>query len=776
MELVDGKTLRELLASGPLPMRRLLPIAAQVADGLAKAHAAGIVHRDLKPENIMVNRDGFAKILDFGLAKLSPSLEGADGESRLATVTRGTEPGVVMGTVGYMSPEQAAGQAVDFRSDQFSFGSILYEMATGRRAFERATAVQTLAAIIQDDPEPIGSLNPKTPANLVWSIERCLAKDPEERYGSTKDLARDLASMRDHVSDMSQALPVASLGPRRLSFSRRAAAGALAAAVLIGALVFLGGEWRGRARARSERPPHYSQITSRRGHITGARFAPDGNSVVYSARWGGNASEIFEARLGSPEARALRIFPAGILAVSSAGEMAISLGCEDLWDPCFGTLARVPLSGGAPREVLEGVLSADWSPDGQKLAVARRVDDGFVLEYPLGKVLFKTPGWLGGVRVSPDGASLAFIEHPSLDGIGGRVCLLDSAGKKRNLTGDLPNVGALAWRGAGELIFDNARTSGGRFVGLNALDLSGNAREIFSPADRVWDVSRDGRIVVEMGETRAGIIALPPGATQERDLSWFDTSIAVDLSPDGRDLLFGEGTQAESVYYRRTDGSEAKRLGEGKPLALSPDGKWVVAVQSVPRAQLVLLPTGAGEQKVLSPTSADLYYWAAWFPDSRRIVFAASERGGPKRSFIQDVSGAPPRRILRDGLLATLVSPDGRSIAATSVEGGSYICGADGEGEKPIPGVRADDDLVQWSGDGRSLFVRSAEKETLNLSRVDLATGERTPWKTLVPPDRSSFLEFGAGPRGIRLTPDGLSYAYTCWTRSTSLGIIEGLR
>jgi dipeptidyl aminopeptidase/acylaminoacyl peptidase len=391
-------------------------------------------------------------------------------------------------------------------------------------------------------------------------------------------------------------------------------------------------------------------------------------------------------------------------------------------------------------------------------------------------VLFKTSGWLGSVRVSPDGASLAFVEHPSLDAIGGRICLLDSAGKKRNLTGDLPNLGGLAWRGGGELIFDNARTSGGRFVGLNAMDLSGNAREVFSPADRVWDVSRDGRVLVEMGETRAGIMELTPGATQVLDLSWFDTSNAVDLSTDGRGLLFGEGTYAESVSYRRTDGSEAKRLGDGKPLALSPDGKWVLAVQRTPRTQLVLLPTGAGDQKILPPGSADLYYWAAWFPDSRRIVFAASEKGGSRRSYVQDVGAGPPRRILRDGLLATLVSPDGRSIAATSGEGGAYLCGADGAGEKPIPGVLADDELVQWSGDGRTLFVRGAEKETLNLSRVDLTTGKREPWKTLVPPDRSSFLEFGAGPRGVRLTPDGRSYAYTCWTRSTSLGMIEGLR
>src|SRR5262249_34719227 len=203
MELLEGKTGREILQSGPLPLRRLLSLAAQAADGLAKAHAVGIVHRDLKPENLIVTRDGFLKILDFGLAKLVPAgFEESEG-SGLATVTRATEPGTVLGTVGYMSPDQASGHPDDYRSDQFSLGTILYEMATGKRAFDRSTRVQTLSAIIQEEPEPIGTLNPRTPAPLRWIVERCLAKDREERYASTRDLARDLAGLRDHVSEAS---------------------------------------------------------------------------------------------------------------------------------------------------------------------------------------------------------------------------------------------------------------------------------------------------------------------------------------------------------------------------------------------------------------------------------------------------------------------------------------------------------------------------------------------------------------------------------------------
>src|SRR6266581_521921 len=235
MELVDGKTLRALLEAGPLGIKKTLQIATQIADGLAKAHAAGIVHRDLKPENVMVSRDGFVKILDFGLAKLVPAGFESSDATNLKTVTRGTEPGTVLGTVGYMSPEQASGHPVDFRSDQFSLGAILYEMAAGKRAFDRPTAVQTLSAVIQDDPEPVTAAAPKTPASLVWIIERCLAKDPEERYASTRDLARDLAALRDHASGISVSA-VAQSGPRRFRPTRALLAAAASAGIVFGAL------------------------------------------------------------------------------------------------------------------------------------------------------------------------------------------------------------------------------------------------------------------------------------------------------------------------------------------------------------------------------------------------------------------------------------------------------------------------------------------------------------------------------------------------------------
>jgi serine/threonine protein kinase len=284
MELVEGETLRKILEDGPLPLRRTLQVAAQIADGLSKAHEIGIVHRDLKPENLMVSHDGFGKILDFGLAKLAD-----DGEQRTAlqTVTdRGTRPGTVLGTVGYMSPEQATGDEVDSRSDQFSFGLVLYEMLTGQQAFRGPTAVETLSAIIRADPTPIEQLNPSVPAPVRWIAERCLAKKPADRYGSTRDLARDLASARDHVSELtgSGASPVSAAAPARVG-GRERAAWLMAAALGLLGLALAGMLLRTGAGTTADGPRTGNSATcpaSRNGRVTSGAFAGSMTSATTS--------------------------------------------------------------------------------------------------------------------------------------------------------------------------------------------------------------------------------------------------------------------------------------------------------------------------------------------------------------------------------------------------------------------------------------------------------------------------------------------------------------
>ncbi len=777
MELVEGRTLRDLLVGGPVPQRKLLGIGAQVADGLAKAHAAGIVHRDLKPENLMINRDGFVKILDFGLAKLMPSSFESSGGTNLPTMTRGTEEGTVLGTVGYMSPEQASGEPVDFRSDQFAMGAILYEMASGRRAFERRTPVQTLSAVIQEEPEPLASAAPKTPTNLVWLVERCLAKDPEERYGSTKDLARDLASMRDHPSGISVGIAGEQPPSRRRRRERFIIAGAVLAVAGAAVLSFLAGD-RLRARRDRETPPTIPRaLTFRRGYLTGARFAPDGQTIVYSAAWDGKPSEIFTTRADSAESRTLGIFPAGILAVSSTGEMAISLGCENRWDPCFGTLAHVPLAGGAPREVLEDVGSADWSPDGRELAAIHAVNGRYRIEYPLGKVLYETQGLLASIRVSPRGDLVAFLEHPHRDSRQGIVCVVDRSGHKRNLTEEWSAVDSTLWSPDGKEVF-----FGGNLVGrgreFKGVTLSGKVRSAsWLPA--LDDVSRDGRFLGGVfANKRADIFALTPGNSKERNLSWLGFSEAADLSVDGRKLLFfepsKEGSRHFVTFLRNTDGSDPAMLGEGKPLALSPDEKWALVVQTDTAPHLVLLPTGAGATRALPGGDVVQYHWASFFPDGRRILFAAEEKGRTARSYIQDIAGGAPMPFADEGLRAELVSPDGREIAGSTEEGLPLIFPVEGGGRaRSIDGVEPGESLVQWSGDGKALFVRGSSEPPLVLYRVDLATGKRERWKEFSPADSAGFLEFGSGPKGVRVTPDGRFYAYTLWAASARLLVTD---
>src|SRR5262245_25626582 len=427
MELVDGGTLKDLVASGPV--RKLLDLSTQIADGLAAAHGAGIVHRDLKPANVMVSRNGYVKILDFGLAKL---VTPEDKEVSALQTAAGdpTRPGMVMGTIGYMSPEQAAGRPVDYRSDQFSFGSILYEMATGKRAFERGTTAETMTAIIREEPDSVAQLNPKVPAPVRWILERCLAKDAEDRFGTTKDLARDLASIRDHLSEAS--LPDSGTGKLPAVAARRERRAIWPAIAVLAALAAgIAGLYGGR-RLWHEDPPTFKQLTFRRGTIASARFAPDGQTVFYSAGWEGRPMEIYISRPESPESRPFGLALAEVLAVSTNGELALSLNRRAI-DPFIrgGTLARLSMAGGgSPREVLNDVMWADWSPDGKQLAIIREVGGAQQLEYPIGKVLYRTAGWLESVRVSPRGDQVAFLNHPARSDDGGSGECGDGAGKK----------------------------------------------------------------------------------------------------------------------------------------------------------------------------------------------------------------------------------------------------------------------------------------------------------------------------------------------------------
>ena len=764
MELVDGKTLRELLASGePVQTKKLLDIAVQTAEGLAKAHSAGIVHRDLKPENLMVSKDGYVKILDFGLAKLTETAS-QDVTGLPTVIGSATEPGTVMGTAGYMSPEQASGQPVDFRSDQFTLGTILYEMATGKRAFQRKTGAETLVAIMREEPESLGQLAPAAPAPVRWIVERLLAKDPEERYASTKDLSRDLRSVRDHLSETSASGGLRAAEPakpRRRGWALPAAA-ALAAGIAAGFLL------RGLTSARAGPPVQLAQLTFARGAIMSARFAPDGQTIVYSAAWEGLPLDVFTTRPESSESRSLGLTGAGVLAISSSGELAISLNHHSLFGfETVGTLARVPLAGGAPREILENVEDADWSPDGKSLAVARQVGNRNRIDYPIGKVLYDAPGWTSDVRVSPDGRLVAFIDHPLRGDNNGNVKVVDTDGKVR-LTGPYA-ISGLAWSPRGDEVWSSGRHS------ISATSLSGKTRQIWNlPGGFLQDIARDGRVLCSVNSSRREIVGFSAGEKGERNLTWLNWSFPKGIAADGKTVLFEEqNIQPQGVYLRKLDGSAAVRIGEGDSYGFSPDGRWVLTAREGPSGQFTLLPTGAGEPKPL-PKSGINCQSATWFPDGRRILISGNEAGHGSRLFVQDIPDGKPRAITPEGVsfLFHVVSPDGKSVVATGTDRKIDIYPIEPGEPRPVPGLEPADIPLRWTSDGSSIFVYRPSALPLRVEKVDVKTGRRTLWKEIRPPDPSGVQQVGP----IEIAPDEASYVYSYRRALGELYLATGLR
>ena len=628
-ELLEGQTLRRRLFDGPIPPRQAADYAQQIAQGLVAAHDKHIVHRDLKPENLFITKDNRIKILDFGIAKLT-STEAGEVNS-IASMTTQTKAGSVLGTVAYMSPEQLRAKPVDHRSDIFSLGAILYEMLAGKRAFSGETEVDTMTAVLKEDPPEIIIPRQGVPAAFDQIVRHCLEKEPENRFQSARDLAFALGTMSGvtdkYVARRGKKLRVG----RVLSW--------LAAALLLAAVgVFLG------AILKPVPSPAYRRLTFERGTIYSARFTSDGRSMVYGASWNGRPLQVYFSPAESVSARPLELDSAHLLAVSRGNELAVELNGThgSRLDFVGGMLARAPLAGGAPREILDDVRWADWSPDG-KLAVVHHSQGHSRLEYPIGTALYETNGWVSHIRFSPDGVWIAFMDHPALYDDRGAVCVLDRSGHKTTLSSGWEAEDGLAWSPRGDEVWFTASESGNN-RSLWAVNLSGKQRKILSipGALTLHDISSDGRVLVSLDAER---LAMEWAGKQDKDLSWYDWSIAKDISRDGQWVLFEESSEPAGTNYavaiRKVDGSPPIRLGDGSVGGLSPDGKWAVAVFTGKPQHISLLPTGPGAPREIPlPGLEDIQNGSAHFlADGERIVLNANEPGRPARSYIADLAG-----------------------------------------------------------------------------------------------------------------------------------------
>jgi serine/threonine protein kinase/Tol biopolymer transport system component len=743
-ELLEGETLRERIGATALPLRKAVDYGSQIARGLAAAHEKGIVHRDLKPDNLFITKDGRAKILDFGLAKLVGGDMLTEGETNTAGLAKGTDAGKVLGTVGYMSPEQVRAQPVDHRSDIFSLGAVLYEMFSGKRAFRGASAVETMNAILKEDPPSLSETNRQLPPGLERIVSHCLEKSPEERFQSARDIAFDL----EHVSS-----PSATGSMPALTGSRRKRPGVLllvSVALATGAL----GLWVGR-RGTTQAAPTFERLSFRREFVPTARFAADGRTVVYESYTTNPLSDLLTVQVGSTESHRLEVRDARLAAVSSKGELALRIRRAATGGRI---LARMPLSGGAPRDVAEDVNDADWSPDGSTLAIVRFTGSQQRLEFPPGKALYEAAS-LDHMRLSPRGDRIAFAEHPVFGDSRGDVVVVDLAGRRTVLSAGWADLGALAWAPDGRTVYFSA-TSTGPEHSVYAVDLEGRSRLVYRLPGSVdvHDVAPDGRMLLSVSHGQPRILGRGPGDTAERDLSWLDYGIVHALSRDGKTLLFDEegigGGPEYSTFIRGMDGAPPVRLGAGAARALSPDGKWVVVLSMKPPLRATLLPTGTGDARELPLGSLAQLHFASFTSDGRRLMLLANEAGRDMRLWIQDLDGGDPKPLTDEGRVGV---PDDQAtnIAVYTTQGWELQPLAPGAPARKLTETFATDDILRFTSDGRFLIGRTRDEQPARLFRIELATGKRTAWKELGP---SADVTGRVG--ALDITDDGSVYVY----------------
>ncbi|HVI10727.1 MAG TPA: protein kinase [Candidatus Binatia bacterium] len=758
-ELLEGDTLRELLTTGQLPVRKAVDYTLQMVEGLTAAHDHRIVHRDLKPENLFVTTDGRVKILDFGVAKLQSD---ADSQRPLEELTTVTRSGTVIGTVAYMAPEQLRGKPVDHRSDIFSVGAIFYEMLTGHRAFRGETEVDTMTSVLKEEPPEKNFVDCDVPLPCRQIVQHCVEKDQEKRFQSARDLAFALETLAEAPARKRTEPP---------PVKTRILPWAIAGLCLLGATILF-------FMRTPAKPPAYRRLTYEQGTVYAARFGQDAKSIVYSAAWNGGPIQLFTMLGDSLSIQPLALTDAKLLAVSRTGELAVTLHGKHI--PHLqvegGMLAHAPLAGGSPREVLEDVPAADWDANGE-LAAVHHMRDHDRIEYPIGHVLYERNGWISHMRLSPKGDQIAFIGHPTTWDDRGSVMVVNLAGQATTLTQEWESADGLAWSPDSKEIWFSA-TPKGLSRDIMAVTTRGKLRQILDlPAGiTLQDISADGQVLVSVDIERIAMAATGRDGKMQ-DLSWHDWSLAKDISPDGESVLFEDSSEAGGANYslviRKLDGTPPVKLADGSAGTLSPDGKWAISIVPGSPGQVKLIPIGPGQPRSISVQSLDHIDNgnAHFLADGKRIMLNGSEPGHAVRSYIVDLDSGKATPITPEGIEGRLISPDGRHVVRADAAGVLSLYSIPDGAAREIPGLAAGFFPVRWSDDNSSVYGYWQGQVPTAVYKVNVTTGQTNLIQMLQPDAKTGV----ACIRPVVVNHDGSRVAYSYYQVFSTLYLVSGL-